>query len=631
MGIWNFPDRNGLGTQGISNSGVETFKGKIMESLTREICQNSLDASYGQKPVKVIFRQYTIYKDLFPGFSELRNYMHDAKNYWVDRNNKKSIEFFANACNVLDGNRIPVLCVSDYNTTGLTGSDDPMEDSAWFSMVSSEGVSNKSGSNSGSYGIGKSSIYAASSLRTVFFNTYDKDGKSAAEGVSKLTTFESNGIKKFGQGFYGELDSNSLTKCCESIDELDDLSFRNEYGTDIFIMGFNDYSDWKETIIISLLENFLLAIYNGELEVEVQDFVVNNDTLGSLLEKYKDKCPSAYIYYEVLRSNEEVIEKNDLFPNLLGTVSLKVKIFKDSLANRTVLMSRSNGMKLFDKDHISGSIQFSAILTMHGDTLSQYFARMEDPTHTNWEPDRYEQENLIKEARKNLSILNKWIKDTIIQKGTETYGEEVEIKGIEGLLPAFSDLISNKNKRETLENRKSKVTVNKKKKDSPSINIQTEIGGSSYYEYEDTGILEENGDLSTKDVPHNANSEEKNGEGAPTNGKEGDGNRPIIKFAQVNNYKKRIFISNASKNEYTIKMTVNHDIEDCRLQVFISGETSSVDANVQSANSDGKNLKVTQNTIHIGRLYKRFPKTVRFTIESDYQCNLEVKLYANKK
>ncbi len=631
MGIWNFPDANGLGTQGISNSGVETFKGKIMESLTREICQNSLDASYGKKPVKIVFKQSTIDKDLFPGFDGLRNYMHDAKKYWLERNNKKSMEFFSNACKVLESNRIPILRVSDYNTTGLTGSDDPKENSAWFSMVSSEGVSYKEGSNSGSYGIGKSSIYAASALRTVFFNTYDKDGKSAAEGVSKLTTFESKGIKKFGQGFFGELDSNSITKCCESIDKLDELSFRNEYGTDIFIMGFSNYSDWKETIIVSLLENFLLAIYNAELAVEVQDLVVNSDTLGLLLEKYKDKCPSAYNYHEVLRANEEVIEKSDLFPNIPGIVKLKVKIFKDSLANRTVLMSRSNGMKLFDKNRISGSIQFSAILTMQGNALSQYFARMEDPTHTSWQPDRYEQEDLIKEAEKNLSILNKWIKETIVQKGTETYGEEVEIKGMEGLLPAFSNLISNKNKRETLENRKSKVTVNKKKKDSSSINIQTETGGSSYYEYEDMGILDENGNLSTKDVPHNASSEEKNGEGAPASGKEGDGNRPIIKFAQVNNYKKRIFISNASKNEYTIKITVNHDIEECRLQVFISGETSTVDANVQFASSDGKNLKVTQNTIHVGRLYKRFSKTIKFTIESDYQCNLEVKLYANKK
>ena len=96
-------------------------------------------------------------------------------------------------------------------------------------------------------------------------------------------------------------------------------------------------------------------------------------------------------------------------------------------------------------------------------------------------------------------------------------------------------------------------------------------------------------------------------------------------------YKKRIFISNVQKNEYTIKITVNQDIEDCRLQVFISGETANIDAYVQSATSEGKNLKVTQNIIHLGRLYKRFPKTIKFTVESDYQCNLEVKLYANKK
>ena len=292
MKVWNFPNANGLGIQGISNGGVETFKGEIIESLTREICQNSLDACNGKKPVKIIFKKSIIEKEFFPGFDEIKNYIYAAKLYWQERNDKKSVEFFSNACKILESNRISVLQVSDYNTTGLTGCDDPKENSAWFSMVTSEGVSNKSGSDGGSYGIGKSSIYAASSLRTVFFNTYDIDGKSAAEGVSKLTRFELNGDKKFGLGYYGELDSKGLTKSCESIDELDELSFRNEYGTDIFIMGFNKYSNWKETIIISLLENFLLAIYNSELEVTVQDCVVNNETLETLLEKYKENCPS---------------------------------------------------------------------------------------------------------------------------------------------------------------------------------------------------------------------------------------------------------------------------------------------------------------------------------------------------
>ena len=48
-----------------------------------------------------------------------------------------------------------------------------------------------------------------------------------------------------------------------------------------------------------------------------------------------------------------------------------------------------------------------------------------------------------------------------------------------------------------------------------------------------------------------------------------------------------------------------------------------------SAYIEGKNLKVTQNIIHLGRLYKKFSKTIKFTVESDYQCNLEVKLYAS--
>ena len=111
----------------------------------------------------------------------------------------------------------------------------------------------------------------------------------------------------------------------------------------------------------------------------------------------------------------------------------------------------------------------------------------------------------------------------------------------------------------------------------------------------------------------------------------GDGNRPIIKFAQINNFKKRIFVTDASENEYTIKLTTNQTIDDCRLQVFISGETTTVDANLLTAKSDGNELKISDNVIHIGKIFKGFSKVVRFTIESDYQCNLEVKLYANKK
>ena len=41
---WNFPSNNNGDINGISNAGIETFKGAPYEALAREICQNSLDA-----------------------------------------------------------------------------------------------------------------------------------------------------------------------------------------------------------------------------------------------------------------------------------------------------------------------------------------------------------------------------------------------------------------------------------------------------------------------------------------------------------------------------------------------------------------------------------------------------------
>lgn len=48
---WKFP-HNGFGqVRGVSDAGIETFTGTEIQSLAREICQNSLDAAVeGSKP-----------------------------------------------------------------------------------------------------------------------------------------------------------------------------------------------------------------------------------------------------------------------------------------------------------------------------------------------------------------------------------------------------------------------------------------------------------------------------------------------------------------------------------------------------------------------------------------------------
>ena len=67
---WNFPN-NGCGqTRGISDAGIETFNGKEIQSLAREICQNSLDATPDGSSSEVVieFERYIIKSNYIPGY-----------------------------------------------------------------------------------------------------------------------------------------------------------------------------------------------------------------------------------------------------------------------------------------------------------------------------------------------------------------------------------------------------------------------------------------------------------------------------------------------------------------------------------------------------------------------------------
>ena len=63
---WNFPSNNGGEIAGLNGS-VEFFAGSPLESLAREICQNSIDAKLPNRfPTKVVFDLFTIKKEEFP-------------------------------------------------------------------------------------------------------------------------------------------------------------------------------------------------------------------------------------------------------------------------------------------------------------------------------------------------------------------------------------------------------------------------------------------------------------------------------------------------------------------------------------------------------------------------------------
>ena len=87
--FWNFPAAKGGMINSINNAGLETFRGNALESLTREICQNSLDAvKNANEPVVVEFTSFTTNTDFFPKREELKHAFELCGETWSGHNKR---------------------------------------------------------------------------------------------------------------------------------------------------------------------------------------------------------------------------------------------------------------------------------------------------------------------------------------------------------------------------------------------------------------------------------------------------------------------------------------------------------------------------------------------------------------
>ena len=87
--------------------------------------------------------------------------------------------------------------------------------------------------------------------------------------------------KTIGIGYYG---IDSKNEPIEGQLELDEKFKRTSPGTDLYILGFRKEEDWKEKILSKLLDSFLIAIFEDELEIKVEDITVNKENLPEIIE-----------------------------------------------------------------------------------------------------------------------------------------------------------------------------------------------------------------------------------------------------------------------------------------------------------------------------------------------------------
>jgi hypothetical protein len=412
-----FMTNEGGEEEGLNHSGVETFRNSLFESLARECGQNSADA-LKKRPVKLEFELFNVQRRELPGHEELGEAL-GACLKKVERVAGKSREvtFFKQAQKLLQQPAIPVLRISDLNTTGLEG---PSHAGTPFhSLVKSDGVSSKRDDGAGgSFGIGKYAAYAASALRTVFYSTIyaepgGQDRRFLAQGKTLLMS-HARSRKEFRRtgywgrsGFQPESDAKKVPRWMR----------RDEIGTSLFVMGFMAEQGWLDRMCAAIAQNFLWAIHRGELEVSIWDVDkrvdINRKTLGDLFSdasvldvirkgEQSEAFQIAHSLYQSLVDSEAI---EDVFEiDGLGQIRMRTLV-REQLPQRVMIVR--NGLAITDSlekfgdsfSRFPGYKEFVAFVEPLESAGRALIRDLENPQHNELSSER-----IVDEDRRRLAV-----------------------------------------------------------------------------------------------------------------------------------------------------------------------------------------------------------------------------------
>ncbi len=421
----------GHGDEDGFNDPVRTqFDTNISRVVAREAIQNILDAAV-KNPAIVKFDLLSENLDVIPDVQTLKKIILACKKHYPD--NKDAAEHFDLALKILSGKKINILRVSDYNTKGL-GGDDKDKGGDYYCFLKSVGASAKSQEEGGSFGLGKGSFYAASALNTIFVSSIWDDKKSPVfQGKLRLVSHEQEGRVRRGSGSYGLKEEKPV----RSTDLIPEFFRRKKRGTDIFIPGYKDTSDWHVHMIKSIISNFWYALVKGNLEAHVGDLQITKKNIKEQAEKYFDlnvqtnddeSNPLTYINCYL---NSEPIEEE--LPTL-GKVRLY--LIQRSHYPKRVACFRKTGMLIQEK-RFNCTLPYAGVFVCENNEGNSILRKMESPNHDKWDKNSAHSkkngeplEEVVRADREYKEFIKKSLRDLV---GGEEQ-KEISIGGLEKYL-----------------------------------------------------------------------------------------------------------------------------------------------------------------------------------------------------
>ncbi|MEY8351290.1 hypothetical protein AALF16_24060 [Bacillus cereus] len=628
VGYWNFPAVAGGQVNSINNAGIETFRGDELNSVGREVPQNSVDAQHDEtKPVIVEFKSFQLQTADFPDYQEFLKVLDNCEATWTGHNHKCE-KFIDQAKAILSQPTMPFLRISDFNTKGLEGADSKELGTPWSSLIREAGSSNKGDSSGGSFGIGKSAPAANSKLRTLFYDSLDIHGISSHIGVANIMSFEKDSKITTGVGYFtGDENSRAIS----GLLGLDPNFERVEPGTDIYISAFNTNEPWEEGLLHSILINFFITIHQKKLVVRIEDVEINHENLGELIMGLEDTedFRTLKAYYQLLVSEDTVVvpspecEYKTIGKFEKGEATLFLTTGND--LNRRVLMTRKTGMRLFERGRISGSISFTGILMITGKKMNQVFKELENPAHTKWETNRYEDNP--KAAEKAMKDLFKFVRDTVHEKFQTEETDKMDAIGLSDFLPDEVSSGQGQEQKEsiTIKIKEVKQKPKEKVKPKPSTNEKDDVNGLLI----DTGIGEEDGEGYG---PNSGDNHDRGGGGGTDQGHGGSGSGGKQREKKEKNNpietRMRYLCTDKSNGVYLVNVSPGKKFVRGKLEFLVTGEQSEAKLPITSVSSAQiEDVSINENIVRFTNKVGKKEISVELQVEYDDYCAIEVKLY----
>lgn len=444
---WSF--RKGGDTESPQNAAIKEFSKHIFESIVREAIQNSLDnpSLHTNNPVTVTFEFGEIAKNQIPGYDDLLIHYDATKSFWEnDQSYKPIFEAIDKRLNDFDL-FIPYLQISDYNTTGMNltpKENENIRKTNYYAFSRGNNTVKANAQAGGSEGQGKATFYAASALRTLFIHTISEEG-SITEGLTRLATHTIDGEDFSSNGHLFQDIENPTYEV-----QADSFPFKRNsedgFGSTISILGLWDYENVEQKMIKAAINNFWMAIHEGDLIVKVENIELNKGNIESLIEEYLPERyesnrtksnPTEYgrtkCYYETWTNKfNDLTEEYFEFIDILGNCTLKISQHSD-YPGKIAFFRKQKMLIVRSSVNLFVSKGYCGVFICTDKDGNEILRKMEGKTHTEWDPNLCMTEDDTKVGEKAMEAMNKFITKCWQSYRSKHFPDTLELKGLAGL------------------------------------------------------------------------------------------------------------------------------------------------------------------------------------------------------